>query len=71
MRWPLETTSVKISFKAPLYFFPSNVQILMSALVLEPTSVTPMPGVQTLKVLTAAAVSGALKGTAKTVQVKK
>lgn len=43
----------------------------MSALVLQPTSVTPMPGVQTLKVLTAAAVSGALKGTAKTVQVKK
>ena len=43
----------------------------MSALVLQPTSVTPMPGVQTLKVLTAAAVSGALKETAKTVQVKK
>ena len=52
-------------------FFPSNVQILMSALVLQPMSVTPMPGVQTLKVLTAAAVFEALKGTAKTVQVKK
>ena len=39
--------------------------------MLQAMSVTPMPGVQTLKVLTAAAVSGALKGTAKTVQVKK
>jgi len=53
-----------------IFFSPSNVQILTSALVLQPTSVTLMPGVQTLKVLTAVAVSGALKGTAKTAQVK-
>ena len=42
----------------------------MSALVLQPTSVTPMRGVQTLKVLTAVAVSRALKGMANTAQVK-
>lgn len=38
--------------------------------MLKPTSVTPMPGVQTLKVLIAVAVSGALKETEKTAQVK-
>ena len=42
----------------------------MSVLVLQPTSVTPTPGVQTLKGLTAVAVSGALKGMVKTAQVK-
>lgn len=42
----------------------------MSVRVLKPTTVTPTPGVQTLKVRTAVAVFGALTGTAKTAQVK-
>ena len=53
-----------------IYYF-LNVQILTSVQVLKLTSVTPTPGVPTLKDHTTVAASGALTGTARTAQVKR